>query len=117
MRVCIGVLVLFIAIPLFGQEQNYLEHLKDTLHHSGVLKFRMVSDNPDLPAIEILSLEEYQQISSTHERRGHHIVKILTPAGKDYTMIALACFGSCHLEARTIKPDGRIINLPSRDLI
>lgn len=117
MRFCVLILTIFIAFPIFAEEQKYFEPLKDTLQRYGVLKIPNASDYPDLPAIGILSLEEYQQLSSTHERRAHHIVKILTRAGKNYTMIALACFGSCRLEARTIKADGRIINLPSRDLI
>ncbi|MCI0604942.1 DUF3857 domain-containing protein [bacterium] len=90
--------------------------LKDTLNEYGILKLPDASDYADVPAVAVLSLQEYKQNGPRHTRRFHKIIKIFTADGKQYTNIKLPCFSTCHVEARTIKANGKIINLPSKDL-
>jgi hypothetical protein len=90
--------------------------LKDTLNEYVILKVPEASDYPDVPAVALLSLQEYKQNGPKHTRRYHKILKILTQEGKQFTNIRLPCYSTCHIEARTVKANGKVINLPSKDL-
>lgn len=114
------VALIFVLLNVFNVQAvtaQKFEPLKDTLARYNVVKIPEPSDYPDVPAVGLLSITEYNQIGTTHERKIHRIVKILTAAGKEHTRVRIPCFGSCRLDGRTIKPDGTIVNLPSRDLI
>ena len=91
--------------------------LQDTLNRYGIHDLPSAKDHPGIPAIGILSVEEYRQLGTTHLRINHRVVKILDAAGKKYTVMKARCYSECVVEGRTIKPDGKIINLPARDLI
>ncbi len=108
-------LLLFAAAFCFATEAFH--PLDATLKQYQILKVPVAADYPDIPAVTLLSVTEYRQLDTKHERRIHKIVKILTQAGKQYTTIKLPCFSACHILARTIKADGKIQNLPSRDLV
>ncbi len=108
-------LLLFAAAVSFATEAFH--PLDDTLRQYQILKMPGAADYPDIPAVAILSLTEYRQLDAKHERRIHKIIKILTQAGKQYTTIKLPCLSTCRILARTIKPDGKIQNLPSRELV
>jgi hypothetical protein len=95
---------------------EHFQPLKDTLAQYGISKLPEPADYPDVPAVAILSVTEYHQNGSKHTRTYHKIVKILTRQGKDYANIRIPCVSNCHIEARTIKSNGTIVNLPSRDL-
>lgn len=115
---CIALIfVLFNALSVQAVAVQRFEPLKDTLARYNVVKIPQPSDYPDVPAIGLLSITEYNQIGFTHERKLHRIVKILTAAGKDHTRVSIPCFSSCRLDGRTIKANGTVVNLPSRDLI
>jgi hypothetical protein len=115
-------LLSFVFALLFLADQGHaivvekFQPLKDTLAKYGVLKNPAPSDYPDVPAVALLSITEYKQLGLKHTRTYHKIVKILTPQGKEYTNIRIPCFSGCHVEARTIKANGKIVNLPSKDL-
>lgn len=91
------------------------EPLKDTLVRYNILSIPQPSDYPDYPAVAVLSVHEFRQISNTHVRFTHLILKILTAAGKRYTTMSLPCYSECHVEGRTIKADGSIMNVPAKD--
>jgi len=116
-------LYLVLSILLFALSvhaavpEKHFEPLNDVLARYNVTKIPDAQDYPDVPAIGLLSLDEYKQGAGTHERKIHKIVKILTSAGKDYATVVIPCYSNCFIEARTIKADGQIINLPSRDLM
>lgn len=112
--VAIGLLPLAAAISFASEAFHPLDA---TLREYQILKMPVAADYPDIPAVTLLSVTEYRQLDSKHERRIHKIIKILTQAGKEYTTIKLPCFSECHILARTIKADGKIQNLPSRDLV
>ncbi len=108
--------LLLFALSLEAVTSQPFQPVKDTLHAYGILKIPEASDYPDVPAIAILSLQEYKQNGFKHTRRYHKIVKILTVEGKEYTNLQIPCFSTCHVDARTIKANGRILNLPAKDL-
>ena len=112
---CLFLLLLSCSTLEAGPAQRF-QPLKDTLNEYGILKVPEASDYPDVPAVAVLSLQEYKQNGPKHTRRYHKILKILTAEGKQYTNIRLPCFSTCHVEARTIKANGKIIHLPSKDL-
>ena len=100
----------------YGAGTQHFQPLKSTLQEFGIDKLPEAADYPDIPAIAVLSYQEYKQGGQKHTRRYHRIIKILTPQGKEYTNLHLPCFSTCHIEARTIKPGGKILNLPAKDL-
>lgn len=108
---------LFTAIGAQAIQVQRFEPLKDTFARYNVVRIPEASDYPDIPAVGLLSVTEYNQIGSTHERKIHRIIKILTTAGKEHTRVRIPCFSSCRLDGRTIKANGTIVNVPSRDLI
>lgn len=91
------------------------EPLKDTLARYNILSIPQPSDYPDYPAVAVLSVHEFRQSTGSHLRLTHLILKILTSAGKRYTTMSLPCYSECHVEGRTIKADGTILNVPAKD--
>jgi hypothetical protein len=112
---CLVLFSLFYATLEAAPVQRF-QPLRDTLNEYGILKVPDASDYPGVPAVALLSLQEYKQNGPKHTRRYHKILKILTADGKQFTSIRVPCFSTCHVEARTIKANGKIINLPSKDL-
>ena len=96
---------------------QHFEPLKDTLARYNIVATPVAADYPDIPAVGILSVHEYRQLGQTHIRTSHEIVKILTAAGKRYTTFKIPCYTECRVEGRTIKPDGKIVNIPGNDLV
>ncbi|HSE40789.1 MAG TPA: DUF3857 domain-containing protein [Acidobacteriota bacterium] len=111
------ILALLLAVSAHAITSQHFEPLKDTLARYNVLRIPNASEYPEIPAVGLLSVTEYNQIGNTHERKIHRIIKILTSAGKEHTRVRIPCYSSCRLEGRTIKADGTIVSVPSRDLI
>jgi hypothetical protein len=109
--------VLAFAIFAEAVPTQRFEPLKDTLARYNVVRIPEAADYPDIPAVGLLSVTEYNQIGNTHERKLHRVIKILTAAGKEHSRVRIPCYSSCRLDGRTIKANGTIVNLPSRDLI
>jgi hypothetical protein len=95
-------LVLLLLLSGAVQATEHFEPLADTLERYGVFSLPQADEFPGMPAVVVLSVEEYRQIST---------------AGKDYTTVSIPCYSACHILARTIKADGRIINLPAKDVV
>ena len=114
--------IIFLILTFFGRAVSIaapterFQPIKDTLAQYGILKLPEPSDYPDVPAVAILSITEYHQSGAKHTRVYHKIIKILTAQGKEYANIRVPCITGCHIEARTLKSGGKIVNLPSRDL-
>jgi Domain of Unknown Function with PDB structure (DUF3857) len=108
--------VLLHASAIFAQVQRF-EPLSDTLAKYDIRTVPDQSAYPNTPAVGILSITEFRQLGLRQERSYHRIVKILTAQGKRYGNVKVPCHESCHIEARTIKPDGRIINVRGSDVI
>ena len=117
LRVCLVLVLVFVAFSADAIPTQRFEPLKDTLARYNVLRIPEASDYPDVPAVGLLSVTEYNQIGSTHEQKIHRVIKILTAAGKEHTRVRIPCYSSCRLDGRTIKSNGTIVNLPSRDLM
>jgi Domain of Unknown Function with PDB structure (DUF3857) len=115
-ELCVALLIFLLAGLCDAVPVERFQPLKDTLTQYGILKIPEPSDYPDVPAIALLSITEYRQMGSRHTRSYHKVLKILTSQGKEYTKIRIPCFTTCHIEARTIKTSGKIVNLPSKDL-
>ena len=111
-----SVLFFFSVTLSHATTQYHFQPLKNILENHGITRIPDESDYPDVPAIAVLSFQEYKQSGQKHSRRYHKIIKILTPQGKEYANVHVPCFSTCHIEARTIKPDGKIVHLPARDL-
>ncbi len=111
-------LCIFLCVPFFSEAAgaHRFQPLKDTLAQYRILKVPESIDYPDIPAVGILSYQQYRQGGLRHTRTYHKIIKILTAAGKEYTNVRISCFSTCRVEARTIKSNGKIINLPGKDL-
>lgn len=101
---------------LFSEPQR-LAPLTETLQGYGIHQMPSKEDYPESGAVVVLSEQEYRQFGEAHEKRIHKIIKILTHSGSSAATVALPCPTSCRIEGRTIKSDGRMIALPSRDVV
>lgn len=117
-RTILSVLLFAIlATGVHGATRHQFEPLNDELLRNGVLKVPSASDYPGASAVAVLSLNEYRQYSGMHQKLVHQVIKILTAEGKDYATISLPCNYDCSIDARTIKPDGKIIPVPGKDVV
>jgi Domain of Unknown Function with PDB structure (DUF3857) len=93
------------------------EPLADVLKKYAIAKIPEASEYPAIPAIALLSFQEFKQLPSGHQRILHRIIKIFTAKGKEYATLKIPCLASCRVDGRTIKADGKVIGLPSKDII
>jgi hypothetical protein len=110
-------ILLTISRFAFAVPPQHFEPLKDTLQKYNIFQMPEAAQYPGVPAVGLLSLQEYRQFDTGHNRILHRIIKILTPSGKEYATVKIGCLGSCRIDGRTIKADGKMIPLPSRDLV
>lgn len=117
-RFILSCFILFsFASSLFALPPHRFEPLKDIFKKYNIGKIPEAAEYPGVPAIALLSFQEYRQLPSGHQRILHRIIKIFTAKGKEYATLKIPCLASCRVDGRTIKADGKVIPLPSKDLI
>lgn len=112
-----SILLFSFVPPLFALPPHRFEPLKDIFKKYNIVKIPEATEYPGVPAIALLSFQEYRQLGLGHQRILHRILKIFTAKGKEYATLKIPCLASCRVAGRTIKADGKVIPLPSKDLI